>query len=389
MSNRSKILTWGLPLAGAASLTLGTGFVAKNRPVTPEEQPPRQPTTAPNESDSIDSTRYIGALGTSEPPGESIAIAAHTSGVVTAVLVGVGDRIEKDQPLFAVESSRAEAEVALRQAEVSVFERDLASLRASIPPREAAVRSAAASVRSAEADLRSAEADLADRKNLLSIATGVADPRAISREQVDRRRFAVDQAEARVATAKASITRAEADQAEAEADLSRFIDPDSRDDGPELQAAASRVDQAMRTLAKAQADLALLTVRSPVAGSVLQVNIREGEFAPASVPSEGLVVLGRRGPMHLRVEIDEVDIPRFSASARAWASPRGESGSRVELELIKIEPLVVPKRNLSGRTSELIDTRVLQAVYSVGTGFRSLGIGQQFDVYIEISGDGP
>ena len=59
MSNRSKILTWGLPLAGAASLMLGAGFVVKNRPVTPDEAPPRQPTTAvrSRRSDSVSNER--------------------------------------------------------------------------------------------------------------------------------------------------------------------------------------------------------------------------------------------------------------------------------------------------------------------------------------------
>ncbi|MEM9066178.1 MAG: biotin/lipoyl-binding protein [Planctomycetota bacterium] len=383
MSNRSKILTWGLPLAGAGCLMLGAGFVATNRPLTPEEDPPRQPTTAPSESTSIDVAVYIGALGTSEPPGEPIAIAAHTSGVVTDVRVRVGDVVERGQPLFVVESSRAEAEVGLRESEVRVAQRELESVRASVPPRRAAVGSASAAVESAKAELRSAESSLADQRNLLSIATGVTDSRAISREVVDRRRFAVEQAEAQVATARAAIARREAELAESVADLSRFVDVETGANGPELDAASARVEQAERSLAKAAADLGLLTIRSPVAGTVLQVNTRAGEFAPASVPSEGLVVLGRSGPMHLRVEIDEVDIPRFSESARAWASPRGESGSRVELELVEVEPLVVPKRNLSGRTSELIDTRVLQVVYEIDAGFRSPGVGQQFDVYIE------
>jgi len=270
---------------------------------------------------------------------------------------------------------------------VSVAERDLDSLRASVPPRRAAVRSAFAAVESARADLRSARADLADRENLLRIAAGVADPRAVSREEVDGRRFAVDRGEARVAAAEAAVLRAEADLVGAEADLSRFVGAGGGD-GPEILAAVSRIELAERSLTKAEADLSLLTVRSPVAGTVLQVNTREGEFAPASVPSEGLVVLGRDGPLHLRVEIDEVDIPRFSASARAWASPRGESGSLIELEFVGVEPLVVPKRNLSGRTSELIDTRVLQVIYVIGGEFGSPGIGQQFDVYIESSGGG-
>jgi HlyD family secretion protein len=388
MSNRSRVLTWGLPFIGGATLLLGTGLVVNNRPVIAEETPPRQPTMAPTVPGSANACGFIGAIGTSEPSGEAVAIAAHTSGVVASVAVRVGDSVEIGQPLFTVDTTRAEADVMLRRAEIEVAEGELESLRASVPPLRAGVRSAEASLASARADLLVAKTDLADRQNLLRIATAVSDPRAISKEEVDRRRFAADQAEARVATAEAAVERAVAGVVQAEAELGRFIDPARGVDGPELLAATSRVGQARQALRRVEADLKLLTVRSPLEGKVLQVNIRPGEFAPASVPTEGLVVLGRNGPAHLRVEIDEVDIPRFSAGAQAWASPRGDAQARISLTLRTVEPLVVPKRNLAGRTSELVDTRVLQVVYELGREHQSPGIGQQFDVYIEASGGG-
>lgn len=388
MSTRSKVLTWGLPLVGVGALLMGTGLVIKNRPITHEQSPPRQPTTAPSSSPDISASSFIGAIGTSEPPGEPIALAAHTAGVVTSINVSVGDPVEVGQPIFTVETARANSEVALRKSEVEVAQNELASMRASVPPRRAALQSAEASLASARAELLVAESELADRQNQLSIATAVSDPRAIAKEEVDRRRFAVGQAEARVTSAKAAIERAQAGVAEAKAELDRYVEPESDADGPELRAAASRVEQARRLLDSAEADLNLLTVRSPVEGRVLQVNIRPGEFAPASVPAQGLVVLGRSGPTHLRVEIDEVDIPRFSREARAWASPRGDAERRIPLEFVNIEPLVVPKRNLAGRTSELVDTRVLQVVYALDDTFQSPGVGQQFDVYIETNGGG-
>lgn len=391
MSTRSRLLTWGLPLVGLSALVMGTGLVIQNRPVTTEESPPRQPSTAPSASDSsdlVDSTAFIGAIGTSEPPGEAMAIAAHTAGIITEVHVRIGDRVERGDPLFTVETSRAETDVALREAEIDVAARDLASLRAAVPPLRASVRSAEASAQSARADLRVAQADLADRQNQLAIARAVEDPRAISREEVDRRRFAVAQAEARVETARAAVERADASVSAANAELQRFVDPSGSGDGPEILAAESRIVQARRALAQARADLELLTVRSPVDARVLQANARPGEFAPASVPSEGLLVLGRQGATHLRVEVDEVDIPRFSQASRAWASPRGEASRRIPLAFVAVEPLVVPKRNLSGRTSELIDTRVLQIVYELDESFDSPAIGQQFDVYIEVAGGG-
>lgn len=388
MSTRSKVLTWGLPVIGAGTLLMGAGLVVNNRPVTPAESPPRPPTTAPNGPVSGGPVSFIGAIGTSEPPGEPIAIAAHTAGVVTEVLVAVGEQVEVGAPLFLVESTRAAADVALRQSDVELAESESASMRAMVPPLRASLRAAEASLASARADLQLAEAELADRENLLRIATSVSDPRAIAKEELDRRGFAVTQAEARVGTARASVLRAEAGVAEAAAELERFVEPGSGAEGPELRAAAARVEQARRALARAEAELRLSTVRSPVKGRVLQVNIRPGEFSPASVPTEGLIVLGREGPTHLRIEIDEVDIPRFSPSARAWASPRGDAEVRIPLGLVAVEPLVVPKRNLAGRTSELVDTRVLQVVYALSDEFRSPGIGQQFDVYIEASEGG-
>lgn len=388
MSTRSRVLTWGLPLVGLAALAMGTGLVIQNRPVRTEEEPPRPPTTAPSAADVVDAMAFIGAIGTSEPPGEAIAVAAHTSGVITAVHVGVGDRVSQGAPLFTVETSRAEAQVALREAEVQVAVSDLASRRASVPPLRAAVRSAEASAESARAELRVSQSDLADKQNQLAIAQAVTDPRAIAKEEVDRRRFAVAQADARVQTAQAAVEQANASVVAAVAELQRFVDPANGGDGPEILAAESRVTQARRALAQAYTELDLLTVRSPVEGQVLQLNARAGEFAPASVSSEGLVVLGRAGPTHLRVEIDEVDLPRFSRDARAWASPRGDAAVRIPLTLVAVEPLVVPKRNLSGRTSELIDTRVLQVVYEMDGAFQSPGVGQQFDVYIQSQGEG-
>ena len=43
MSRRSKLLTFGLPLIGGAALLAGTGMVVENRPVAPEDLPPRPP----------------------------------------------------------------------------------------------------------------------------------------------------------------------------------------------------------------------------------------------------------------------------------------------------------------------------------------------------------
>jgi hypothetical protein len=61
---------------------------------------------------------------------------------------------------------------------------------------------------------------------------------------------------------------------------------------------------------------------------------------------------------------------------------------RLPLKLAFVEPLVVPKTGLSGRSRDIIDTRVLQVVYEVDGGYESPGIGQQFDVFIQAADSG-
>jgi HlyD family secretion protein len=87
--------------------------------------------------------------------------------------------------------------------------------------------------------------------------------------------------------------------------------------------------------------------------------------------------------LHIRVDIDESEIPRFRSDAKATATLRGTSGPGVKLEYVRTEPLVVPKRNLTGTVSERVDTRVMQVIYAVSPQVLGAIVGQQVDVYIE------
>ncbi|TVQ62845.1 MAG: biotin/lipoyl-binding protein [Phycisphaerales bacterium] len=381
MSKRSKVLTWGLPAVGLTTLVLGSFAVIVDRPVRAAEQPPRQPTTAPTEAFVMDSRAFIGAIGVVEPPDEAIQIAAHVPGVVEALLVGLGDRVEAGQPLLRIDTRRATREVERRRAALRLAEAELDALRAQIAPAHARVESAKAAVAAAEAALTTARAEVDDRRNRLRIAESVDDPRAIASEEIDARRFAVQRAAGSAAEAQSKIAQAVGSLAEAEAELSLLRDGDQ--DGPDIRAATARVTQAASELDAGETDLELATVRSPIDAVVIQRNIRVGEFAEARSNGTGLLTLSPDGPKHIRVQIDEVDIPRFHPDAKAIGSPRGNPGLRIPLTLAYVEPLVVAKTNLSGRTSELIDTRVLRVVYAVPAESQGIVFGQQIDVYIE------
>jgi hypothetical protein len=50
---------------------------------------------------------------------------------------------------------------------------------------------------------------------------------------------------------------------------------------------------------------------------------------------------------------------------------------------VRFEPFVVPKKSLTGDSTERVDTRVLQVIYQIENGNLPLFVGQQMDVFID------
>lgn len=143
-----------------------------------------------------------------------------------------------------------------------------------------------------------------------------------------------------------------------------------------------------RTAAIREADITLerLTVRAPISGTVLRVNIRPGEFAQAGALAEPLMQMGDVSTLHVRVEVDETLLPRLQEGVAGYGTLRGNPSTRIPLTWVRLEPALVPKRNLTGDASEKVDTRVLQAIYAFDPAKAPKAfVGQQMDVFL---GDG-
>jgi|694.fasta_scaffold00422_26 HlyD family secretion protein len=201
-------------------------------------------------------------------------------------------------------------------------------------------REALAQLEVAEAQLEKAKATLADAETQLSIYQGVTDARAITKGELLRRESAVSVAKAGVAQAVASV------------------------------------DEIRTTLDR-------MTVRSPLNGSVLQSKARVGEFAPASALLTPLMVVGITTPLEVRVDVDENDAWRVKGGAPATAVLRGNTAVSFPLKFDHFEPYVIPKRSLTGESTERVDTRVLQVMYSFDRSTLPVYVGQLVDVFIE------
>jgi len=375
MARRLPLLAYGLgtvaALAGlGASVSIGNQsqlraaiepWLAAPRPVSIAPAPSPLPLPAPQ----------IGAVGLVEPSSQEISIGTDISGTVSKVFAVPGVKVSKGQPLFVLDTRMTEAVVAQRLRDLAAAEARLTLARSRVPGLEAEVQAAMTAVEAARADKD-------DATDVVRIASGLNSGDTISAREITRRRNALRTAEAKYADAAARL-------ALAQANLALY---DEAKGGANITIELAAIEQARASLKLAQTDLELRTVSAPIDGEVLRVNINPGEFALAGAVTQPLIVMGRTDPMHVRIDIDEADISRYRPGARALASLRGDAVRKLQLSFVRVEPLVVPKRALSGLTTERVDTRVMQLIYAILEDGMAILPGQQVDVLIEADDSG-
>jgi RND family efflux transporter MFP subunit len=197
---------------------------------------------------------------------------------------------------------------------------------------------------------------------------------------------------AELATRQAAVQVAEATLAEAKYQLElgqRLTDQrvlsveENRNRGFAAQKAEAQLAQARAQLKSTETDLERLTVRAPVDGQVLQVKIHLGEFAPTGALQNPLILIGNVDKLHARVDVEEHEAARVPSGAKATATVRGNANLKTPLTFVRFEPFVVPKKSLTGDSTERVDTRVLQVIYRIDNPSIPLFVGQQMDVFID------
>ncbi len=301
-----------LPSLGVLAALWASFSIARTQPRRESTDPPVRPPVT-------DFRSTVAAVGLVEASTENISVGSPLAAVVEKVLVTAGQTVKAGDPLFAL---------------------DVRHLRADL-----AVKEQATTVARGQVDVAAAALD--DLKRQLEFAEQVKDKRAISAEELARRRSAVETATAALDEARAQVAAAEAQAHEVAVEIERS------------------------------------TVRSPIDAEVLQVKVRAGEFAPAASTASPLVLLGRSKPLHVRVDVDEQEGWRVHAGAPGVAHLRGNAELKTPLRFVRFEPFVVPKRSLTGDSTERVDTRVLQVIYRVERDDLPLFVGQQVDVFID------
>ena len=273
----------------------------------------------PRAPQALANAARVAGSGVVEPSSELVRIGTALSGLVTDLRVQPGDFVDKGQPLFTVDDRAARSQ--------------LAEANASIAQARAAIAEASAARDTARAQL--------------ALFRNVDDPAAISRSEVIRA------------------------EGEAEAAAER------------LRVAQAQLNAAQARAGTARTEIGRLTVRAPMAGQILAVNIRPGEFVSTQGGnSEPFIEMGETRPLHVRIDVDEEQASRVAFGKDATISPRGAAQTRVSAQFVRAEPLVVPKRSLTNSAAERVDVRVLQVIYALPQTTDAFRVGQQVDAFI-------
>ncbi len=346
-----------IPLLAVGALSFAVTHVVRSQQAPPVKKPLVEPARAPF-------AHTVAGAGIVEGRSEAsstanIAVGSQLPGVVVRVHVRIGQRVRAGEPLFELDDRQLRAELKSRESNYDAAAAQLRRLEQMPRPEE---------VPPAEAKLREAEANLAMQADQLRRAEQMWEGRSISAEDLTTRRQSHAAAVAQVAQAKANLQLLQAGAWEADKAVAR-----------------ASLTQAEAQVQQTRTDLDRLIARAPINGTVLQLNVRPGEYV-GTPPNQALVVLGNTDELHVRVDIDENDIPRFRPGAPAKAFLRGDPRQEFPLRFVRVEPYVIPKKSLTGDNVERVDTRVLQAIYAIDPRGRPLYVGQQVDVFVAAEG---
>ncbi len=269
----------------------------------------------------------VAATGIIEAVDENVSIGTPGPGLITAVEVKVNQQVKAGDALLRLDDRELQATLVKQRAQVALA-------RAKIDVQLAVVAKA---------------------RDMLERVKSVGG-KAVSVDEVQQRANDLKVGEAQVAAAAAELAAAEADVKETELLIERLV------------------------------------VRAPRGGTILQVNIRAGEYESAS-PKVPPIVLGDIGPpgareYHVRADVDEQSAARIRDRnlKHGTASIKGDTKTRFELTFVRVEPYVIPKVSLTGASTERVDTRVLQVIFSLkhdAAKHPPLYVGQQVDVFID------
>lgn len=307
------------------------------------ESPAPRPVTSPTS---------ISAPGVVEGATEAISLRPEVTGVVVEQLASIGDRVLKGQPLLRLDDRTARLTVQSAQAQ----------LASAVAQRERLVNGARSHERDeAQALQRAAAVRLSLAATSLARVEQLETQRAVAEQEADDARSSVDALRAELAAADARLAMLEAP---------------ARED--EVRLADARIAAAQAAVESAQVALDKTLLRAPCDAQVLDINVEVGELIAPTEP-EPVLVLADTSRLRVRAFVEELDAPRVALGAPVTITADGLQGRSFTGAVAALSPRMSTKHLMTGRPSELYDTKVREVLVDVDEG-ADLIVGLRVDV---------
>lgn len=297
---------------------------------------------------------YIGGFGVIEPAEPETRVAPREPGVIVSLPVREGVFVAAGDLLAELDSDLQRTAVAVAVADLAVAQADLDRARQGQRREE---------VDALRSELTQAEARAALSRGVLERLEPLLAVGAATTDEVDRSRRQAEADAAAVASIDARVRGA------------------LRGRPDDIAAAEARVVAAQARVADAEAALERRMVRAPVAGEVLEVLHRVGEYVQPGGP-EPLLVMGDTRILRARIDVDERDIARLQAGAGAVVTADAWVGREFAARVVELGHRMGRKNVRTDEPTERLDTRILEVVLEVSAG-EDLVPGQRVMGYIE------
>ena len=359
----SKPLVQKIPalIIGLALMVGGVAVYRLTQTNTVESEAPRQ---------AMPEIKTVTALGRLEPSGEIVRVSVSSGGEgnrLEKLLIEEGEEIEQGQ-VIAVLDSRDRLEAALNQAQEQVR-----VARANLDLVEAGAKTG--EIQAQEAAIARIEAErsndiMAQKATVSRIKAEVDNARveyqryqqlyrdgAISASERDSKYLTLKTTREQLAEAKATLNRIQSAQqqqlAEAKATLNKIAEVRPVD----VAVAAAEVRQAEAAVKTAQAELDRAHIRSPQAGTAIEILTRPGEVVSSD---EGIARIGQIKEMYAVAEVYESDISKVKLGQSVTVTSSAINGkltgtvTKIGLEIKRQEVVNTdPTANIDARVVEV------------------------------------
>jgi HlyD family secretion protein len=230
-------------------------------------------------------------------PRHKVEVSSKIIGRIKEVCVQRGDQVKQGDVLIRIDDEEYQARLRSAEAQVKTLQARVAELKAGSRPQE--IEAARAAVRSSEASLKSARLDY-DRVDSL-VKQG-----ALSRQELDRMRAAMDVAAARV----------DADRKNAE--LVKI--------GPrveQIEAAEAQLHEAEANVEYVKTELSYTVIAAPITGAILEKLAEQGElvtnmnFGGTRGAKNSVVTMADLSDLQVEVDLNETDVMKVKRGQTA------------------------------------------------------------------------